>query len=123
MTKLDTNTSKDIKREKLIKKAYTIIQNIPNTSIESQERLKKDITLLQNQKIQSWCTLQKNQKSNVIATNESPNVAQTTKYDIPLKELLIGKAGIGDLYNKINEITRLFNDTLVHQNITKKDLE
>ncbi len=61
-------------------------------------------------------------KKNVVATEETPKPEQAPKYQVPLKELDIGKAGIGDLYNKINEQTRLINDLLKVQGIDKNYL-
>lgn len=61
-------------------------------------------------------------KKNTVATENTPDPEQAPKYEVPVKELLIGKAGIGDLYNKLNELIRLINDLLVHQKLTKDDL-
>ena len=61
-------------------------------------------------------------KKNIVATEVTPEPEQAPKYEIPIKECDIGKAGVGDLFNKVNEITRLLNDLLKHLNIKKTDL-
>lgn len=61
-------------------------------------------------------------KKNTVATEITPKPEQAPKYKIPLKELNVGKAGVGDLFNKLNEQTRLINDIMIHLKIKKEDL-
>jgi len=61
-------------------------------------------------------------KKNTVATEITPEPEQAPIYEVPLKELNVGKAGVGDLFNKSNEQTRLINDLLVHLKINKEDL-
>jgi len=119
------------KRDDLLKEAHKVIGEIQNTSKDTATRLKKDLEGLPDEKIISWMKTQTalnhaaaKQKSNVVATSNNPHPEQASKYDIPMKELLIGKAGVGDLYNKVNEQTRLINDLLKGFDIkSKKEFE
>ena len=62
-------------------------------------------------------------KPHVVATELTPNPDQEPIFHIPLDEMNPSKAGVGDLWNKINEHTRLLNAICSHFKLTEKDLK
>lgn len=96
------------KRDQLLASAFKIIEELTYATRNAKEKLKKDVQILPDAKLEEWIREQRESKED---PPQSPKQIDKDKppFTVPLKELDVGKAGVSDLFDKQNEVIRYLN--------------
>lgn len=94
----------------LLDAAYKVIEEMPNATRAVKEKLRKEAAELDEPTIRKFI---EDQRSNNAAATEAAATAVSKElkpdFEVPLKELNPGKAGVSDLFEKTNEIIKYLN--------------
>ena len=110
------------RRDELMNSARNIIDHL-NATKAAKEKLRVDIRAFDDNKLEEWIKEQRKPKED--SSSEAPKEDSSSEapkespakeipkppppFTVPLKELLIGKAGVSDLFAKQNEVIKYLN--------------
>ena len=92
------------RRNDLLTSAIKVIDDLPNATKAAKDKLKKDAAELDDTKLEEFI---KQHREPQEKAPEPPK--PEPPFTVPLKELMIGKAGVSDLFKKQNEVIKYLN--------------